>query len=120
MAATAPPDGTALGSIDALKRVKATESEWEGKLRSARGAAEEALERLRADSEATVKAALAATEAERARAVQTARTESERAAAGILAEGTRAAEAAARGEGKRPVDQRVAILGALLAGFSKD
>jgi vacuolar-type H+-ATPase subunit H len=115
-----PPSPTALGSIDALKHVKATETEWELKLRSARGAADVALERLRTDSEAAVKAAQAAAEEERARAVQAARAGAEREAAEILAEGTRAAEAAARGEGKRPADKKSAVLAAVLAGFAKD
>ncbi len=116
----AAPSGTPLGSIDALKRVKATETDWELKLRAARGAAEETLERLRTESEATVKAAQVAADAERALAVQAARTEAERAADEILAQGTRAAEAAARGEGKRPADKKAAILAAVLAGLATD
>jgi vacuolar-type H+-ATPase subunit H len=118
VAASSP--GTALGSIEALKRVKATESDWELKLRAARGAAAETIERLRNDCEAAVKAAQAAADGERARAVQAARAEADQEAAGILAEGTKVAEAAARGEGKRPADKKDKILGAVLAGFSKD
>ena len=118
MAASAPPGGTPLGSIDALKRVKATETEWETSLRVARGAAEEGLQRLRDESEATVKAAQAEADSERARAVQAARAEAEREAAEILAAGTRVAEAAAQGQGKGAADRRNAILAAVLAGFS--
>ncbi|MGI0130374.1 MAG: hypothetical protein ACREDE_03425 [Thermoplasmata archaeon] len=114
------PADARLGSIDALKRVKATESDWELRLRSARGAAEEALERLRTDSEAAVKSAQVAAEGERTNAVLAARQEAERQAAEILAQGTRAAETAAHGEGKRPADQKDAILGTVLAGFVPD
>jgi vacuolar-type H+-ATPase subunit H len=122
-AATAPPSPSPesrLGSIDALKHVKATEADWELKLRAARGAAEEAIARLRTESEAAVAAAQAASDAERTRAVEAARAESEREAAEILAAGARVAEAAARGEGKRPADKKDAILSAVLAGFTKD
>jgi vacuolar-type H+-ATPase subunit H len=120
VSAVAPPPSTALGSIDALKRVKATEVEWELKLRAAHGTAEEVLEHLRAESEAAVKAAQVSAEAERASAVIAARTDADREAAEILAEGTRAAEVAARGEGKRPTEKKDAILAAVLAGFLKD
>jgi vacuolar-type H+-ATPase subunit H len=118
--ASAAPSEPNLGSIDALKRVKATESDWDLKLRAARGAAEETLQRLRADSETAVKAAQATADQERATAVQAARADADRAAAEILAEGTRTAEAAARGEGRRAGDRKDAILSAVLAGFAKD
>jgi vacuolar-type H+-ATPase subunit H len=118
-AGTPPPD-TSLGSIEALKRVKETESEWERKLQLARSNAKETLERLRAQSEAAVKAAQATADGARAQAVLEARRVAEREAAEILAAGTRAAEAAARPEGKRPIDQQDAIVAAVLAGFLKD
>ena len=120
MPAEARPPDLALGSIDALKRVKETESDWELKLRAARGAAGETLERLRTESEAAVQAARTAAEAERNQALLTARADAEREAAEILAAGTRAADAAARGEGKRPADKKDAILRVVLAGFVKD
>ena len=123
MSATAPPPPPppgSLGSIEALKRVKETESDWELKLRTARGAAEETLERLRAESAGAVKAAQAIADGERANALLTAKQESEHEAAEILAAGARAAEAAARGDGKRPADKKDAILSAVLAGFLKD
>ncbi|MGI0071850.1 MAG: hypothetical protein ACRECT_07310 [Thermoplasmata archaeon] len=119
MSASAPPP-TELGSIDALKRVKATEADWELRLRTARGAAEEAVERLRAESEAAVRTAQAEADAERARTVQAARDEADRAAAEIVAEGTRVAEVAARGVGKRPADRADAIVAVVLTGFQKD
>lgn len=120
MSAATPPPGSALGSIEALKHVKETESEWELKLRAARGVADTELERLRTESEATIKAAQEAAEAEHALAVQAARADAEREAAEILSDGTRAAEAAARGEGKRPADKKNLILAAVLAGFLPD
>jgi vacuolar-type H+-ATPase subunit H len=119
MSAAATP-GTELGSIDALKRVKATESDWELKLRAARGASEEALQRLRDESEAAVKAAQASVDAERSEAVQAARTEADRLAAEILAEGERAAAVARRGEGKGTADRKDSILAAVLGGFFQD
>jgi vacuolar-type H+-ATPase subunit H len=120
VSSSAPPSGSSLGSIEALKHVKETETEWENRLQVARSNAKEALERLRAESEAAVKAAQTTADSERAQAVQAARKEAEREAAEILAAGTRAAETAARPEGKRPADQPDAILAVVLAGFLKD
>ncbi len=120
MPASPPPAAPALGSIDALKRVKATEADWELKLRLAQVASDEALARLRTESAAAVKAAQASADAERGQAVQAARDEADREAAEILADGTRAAEVAARGEGKQPTDKKDAILAVVLAGFTKD
>ncbi|MFZ0890905.1 MAG: hypothetical protein WB778_05015 [Thermoplasmata archaeon] len=120
MSASTPPSNPPLGSIAALKHVKEAETEWENKLQLARSTAKESLERLRAESEAAVKSAQAAADGERAQAVLTARNDADREAAAILAVGTRAAEAAARPEGKRPADQKDAILAAVLAGFLKD
>jgi vacuolar-type H+-ATPase subunit H len=120
MAASALTPGAPPGSIDALKRVKATEAEWEIALRAAKGTAEATIQRLRADSDAAVKAAQAEADAERARVVQAARAEADRQAAEILAEGKRAAEAVAGGEGKSVVDRKDALLALVLAGFGKD
>ncbi|MFZ3356790.1 MAG: hypothetical protein WA549_08590 [Thermoplasmata archaeon] len=120
MPAGAPPPNPYLGSIEALKHVKETESEWERKLQLARSNAKETLERLRAQSEAAVRAAQATADGERAQAVLEARRGAEREAAEILAAGTRAAEAAARPEGKRPADQQELIFAAVLAGFLQD
>lgn len=119
MAAAAPPPPP-LGSIDALKRVKATESDWELRLRAARGTAAETLQRARDESDAAVKAAQATADAQRTEAVRAGRAEADRLAAEILADGKRAADVAARGEGKRAADKKDAILAAVLAGFLKD
>lgn len=115
-----PPPDPRLGSIDALKRVKATETDWDLKLRAARGAAEQAIARLKAESEAAVATAQAAAEDDRNRTVQAARAEADREASEILAAGTRAAEAAGRGEGKRPAQKKDAVLAVVLAGFTAD
>ena len=120
MSANSATPATALGSIEALKRVKATETDWEVKLRVAQDATDEALRRLRDESEAAVKAAQVSADAERAQAVQAARGEAEREAAEILADGTRAAAGAAREEGKRAADKRATVLGAVLAGFAEE
>ena len=61
--ATTASGAAVLGSIEALKRVKATETEWDTRLSAARQESEEALRRLRDDGDATVKAA--ETEADR-------------------------------------------------------
>ncbi|MGA9839785.1 MAG: hypothetical protein WBE40_03135 [Thermoplasmata archaeon] len=107
-------------SIEALKRVRATEIEWDEKLRAAKKSADEAAARLREESEAAVRAAQSAAETERARAVQEARTTADAEAAQIVSEGTEAARAASRGEGKRPVDRKNEVLDAVLSGFDSD
>jgi vacuolar-type H+-ATPase subunit H len=113
----APPT---LGSIDALKRVKEAEMDWEMKLRTARGQAAASLEQVRAQSETAVRAAQVIADGERTNTVLNARQEADHQAAEILASGRRAAEAAARGEGKQPSDKKDAILAAVLAGFLKE
>jgi vacuolar-type H+-ATPase subunit H len=106
------------GTIDALKRIKATEAEWDGKVAAARRDAEASLRRLHDELEATVQAAHAAAEAERARALQRARAAAEVEAEGILAEGRAAASAAATTAGKRPADREDEVLAAVLGSLS--
>ena len=120
MSTSTPPSSPPLGSIEALKHVKETETEWANRLQLAHSTAKASLERLRTESEAAVRAAQTTADGERAQAVLVARKDADREAAAILAVGTRAAEAAARPEGKRPTDQKDAILAAVLAGFLKD
>jgi vacuolar-type H+-ATPase subunit H len=115
-AATALPTD----SIEALKRVRATEIEWEEKLAAAKRSAEGTLQRLREESEVAVKAAQAETEAERYQTVQAARAAADLETAQIVAEGEEVARAAARGEGKHPADRKDAVLSAVLAGFDRD
>lgn len=108
------------GSIDALKRVRAAETEWEARVTAAKQDAGEAIARLKSSADDAVHAAQAAAEQERADKVQTARSEADREAIVILADGAKAADAAAEGAGKRPADRADAILDAVLAGFTSD
>ncbi len=108
------------GSIDALKRVRAAETEWEQKLAAAKQEAGEAIARLKTAADAAVRAAQAAADEDRAATLQAARSEADREAIVILADGAKAADAAAEGAGKRPADKADAIVGAVLAGFASD
>jgi len=107
-------------SFEALKRVKAAEAEWDGRLAAARAQRAAVLERLRAETDAAVKAAQAEAEQERVAAVQRARADAERAASVLEAEGAAAAQAAASGVGKRPADRKDAILAAVLGAFASE
>lgn len=107
-------------TVDALKRVKAAETEWEAKVAEARAHRDEAFRRLRDETVAVMKAAHAEVEQERAAAVQAARAATEVEAARIVAEGDRAAAAAAREDPKLLVGKRAAILGAVLDGFAPE
>lgn len=108
------------GSIDALKRVRAAETEWEQKVTAAKQDAGEEIARLKTSADDAVKAAQAAAEQQRTAKVQAARSEADREAIVILADGAKAADAAAEGEGKHPADKADAILAAVLAGFTSD
>jgi vacuolar-type H+-ATPase subunit H len=116
-AVTPVPNG---GSIDALKRVRAAETEWDQKLTHAKQDAGETLARARAAADDAVKAAQAAAEQARTAKVQAARSDADRESIQILADGAKAADAAAAGEGKKPADKADEILNAVLAGFSND
>ena len=107
-------------SVEALKRVKAAEAEWDARLTAARTESEATLRTLRAEADAAVKAAHAEGERERAERLERARVEAAGMAAAILADGQKAAEAAARGEGRRPADKKDAILSVVLGSFAKD
>lgn len=117
MATASPPTPADAGSFEALKRVKAAENEWEAKLATAKHESEAALGRLRDETDTAVKAAQAQAEQERAAMVQRARADADREATTILAEGTRAAAEATRGEGKHPRDKKDPVLAAVLGGF---
>lgn len=117
---SATPTASAEESIEALKRVRVTEIEWDQKLVAARRESEEALARLREETAVALKEALAAAEAERTRALERARADVEREVTTILAVGERAAQAAARPEGKRPQDRRDQVLVAVLGPFARD
>jgi vacuolar-type H+-ATPase subunit H len=108
------------GSLEALKLVKATETEWETRVNAARQDAEETLRRLRAEGHAAVKAAEDEVERQRAARLERAGAEVESEVETILAEGRAAAARAAHGEGRRPIDKKDAILEAVLGSFGKD
>ncbi len=120
MTTAAPPAPETPGSIEALKRVRATEVEWDEKLRVAKEASEAALRRLREETDATVKNVQDEVDAERTAKVLASRSDADQGAAEILAEGAQAADQAARGEGKHPADRRDEILTAVLDGFWGD
>jgi vacuolar-type H+-ATPase subunit H len=114
-------EGAAMsGSVEALRRVKAVEAEWEARLNTARQLNEAELRQLREEAEAAVKAAQVEAETERAAQLERARAETAGAAATIVAQGRKAAEQAAQGEGRRPADKKDAILDAVLGSFGKD
>jgi vacuolar-type H+-ATPase subunit H len=113
-------DQSDLGSIEALKRIKAAETEWDEKIARAREEAELALRQITEESEAMVKAAHAKADAARALAVQNARAGADREAETIVAEGAKAAAAAAQGAGKSPADRSADVLAAVLGSFGKD
>jgi vacuolar-type H+-ATPase subunit H len=108
------------GSIDALKRVRAAEIDWDQKVTAAKQEAGEAIAALRTAADAAVRAAQAAADQERAAKVQVARSEADREAITIVADGATAADAAAKGEGRQPADKADEILRAVLAGFLPD
>jgi vacuolar-type H+-ATPase subunit H len=112
--AAAPVEGA---SIEALRRIKQAEAEWELKLRAARGESQAAIEALRQEAENAVKSAQSLADGVRANAVLQAKQEAEREATEILRAGTKAADAAALGAGKSPADKKDEILAAVLAGF---
>jgi len=119
MAVTAAPAG-APDSIQALKRVKAMENEWETRLTSGKRESEAALERLRTEAAAAVRDAQTAADHDRVARVVQARAETETEAEAILAEGKKTADQALRGEGRRPADKRDAVLAIVLGSFGKD
>ncbi|MGA8275436.1 MAG: hypothetical protein WB852_03965 [Thermoplasmata archaeon] len=100
------------GSLEAVKLVKATETEWEAKIAAARKAAEASLAQLRDDAAAAVASARIEAESARVRSVETARSTADADAAKIVAEG----QAAARRDkaGRSPSDRRDEVLAAVL------
>jgi vacuolar-type H+-ATPase subunit H len=109
-----------IGSIEALKRIKAAETEWDEKIANARQETEAALRRLAEEGDATVKATHAEADSARTLSVQRARADADREAETIVAEGAKAAAAAARGAGKRPADRSAEVLAAVLGSLSED
>lgn len=108
------------GSVEALKRVKAVENEWNARLTTAREVTDVELTHVREEADEAVRAAEAAAERERTDRVERARAETAAEAEAIVAEGRKAAALAAAGEGRRPADKKDAILDVVLGSFGKD
>lgn len=105
-------------TIDALKRIKAAEAEWDAKVAAARASADTTLKAAREATERAIVDARASADAERQRAVENARAMADLEARAIVADGERAAKSAADGAGKRPADRKDEILAALLGRFA--
>ncbi len=105
-------------TIDALKRIKAAEAEWDAKVAAARANADAKLKTAREATERAIADARASAYAERQRAVENARAMADLEARAIVADGERAAKSAADGAGKRPADRKDEILAALLGRFA--
>jgi vacuolar-type H+-ATPase subunit H len=118
--ATTTSGASSPDSVEALKRVKATENEWDVKIAAARTERDATLERLRREADDAVREAGAQAERDRATRVDSARAEIAKEADAIVAEGHRAAEEATHGEGRRPADRKEAILSAVLGSFGSE
>lgn len=116
MSNTRATSGT--GSLEAVKLVKATETEWEGKTAAARTTADAVLARLRDEAAAAVAAARADAERDRTRAVEAARSSADQEAVKIVADGEVAARRDSAGAGRRPADRRDEVLNAVLEGLA--
>jgi vacuolar-type H+-ATPase subunit H len=111
-----PPAGTA--SLDAVKLVKAAETEWEAKTTAARKTSEAALARLHEEAEAAVAAARTLAEQERVRTVEAARSSADAEAATIVTAGEAAAQRDGAGAGRRPADRRTEVVAAVLGDLA--
>jgi vacuolar-type H+-ATPase subunit H len=109
---------TGAGSLDAVKLVKATETEWEAKVAAARKAADAAIARLRDQAAAAVAAARVEADRDRTRAVEVARATADAEAAQIVTDGQSAAQRDSAGAGRRPADRRAEVLDAVLGNLA--
>jgi vacuolar-type H+-ATPase subunit H len=115
MAAAVPPPPS--DGVEVLKRVKATETEWESRVAEAKKAAEAEIAGIRTETDAMIKSATETAEDEHESALTRARADAEREVSAILADGERRAAEAARAEGKHPKDQKDQILSVVLGSF---
>ena len=118
MSETPSPPADA-GTVEILRRVKATETEWEEKLRSARAEKDAALAEARARADATVKSVGAELEAAHTQTVESAATAAAAEASAILAVGETAAARARTGAEKTTNARRDEILRAVLGEFAE-
>ncbi len=120
MASSAAAAPLELGSIEVLKRIKATETEWEEKLTAARRDSESTLARLRSEADQALAAARAETETERAAALERAHAEVEKEVAEIFARGEVEAKDAGSPAGKRPSDHRDQVIALVFGPFAPE
>lgn len=104
-------------TIDALRRIKAVEEEWEAKLSSARAEQERALVDARSSADAAVKAVSAELEASRTQALETAGAAADAEARDLLAAGEADAARAKAGK-KKLADRKDEVLQAVLGEFA--
>jgi vacuolar-type H+-ATPase subunit H len=107
-------------TVEALRRVKAVEAEWEAKLRSAREETEQAVRRARDEAEATVKAVQTEVEREHARRLEAAAAAADSEASAIRADGETAAAKIRGGQGRRAADRADEIVAAVLGPFASE
>jgi len=109
-----------VATVEALRRLKAVEAEWEAKLTTARAATAQGIQLAENEAEATVKAVAAELESDRARQLEAARVAADREAEAIVRGGEQEAEAIRSGKGKRPADRADEIVAAVLGPFVRD
>ncbi len=107
-------------TVEALRRVKAVEADWEGQLRAAREETERAVQRARDEAEATVRAVQAEVDGERTRRLESAAVAADAEAGAIRREGETAAASIRGGRGPRAADRADAIVAAVLEPFASD
>lgn len=107
-------------TVEALRRLKAVEAEWDAKLRAAREDAAQVVQRARDEAEATLKAVAAELEAERGRRREAGKLAADREAEQVRTDGATAAEAVRSDRSKRPSERADAIVAAVLDPFASD
>jgi vacuolar-type H+-ATPase subunit H len=118
--ATTTSGASSPDSVEALKRVKATENEWDARLSAARTESEATLQRLRDEAVAAVRDAETQADKDRVARVEAAKSDIAKETEAIVADGRTAAEQATRGEGRRPSDKKDAILAVVLGPLGSD
>ena len=104
-------------TIDALKRIKLAETEWEEKVAAARRDADAALKRLKEETDTLLSTARTEADTARSHAIDKARTEADAEANTIVREGERAAQKATDGAGKDLAARKSEVLAVVLGGF---
>jgi vacuolar-type H+-ATPase subunit H len=115
--------GTSPGSpevLEALRRVKSTEADWDRRLADARAASASELARHREESDAAVHAVAREVETERAEAVTGADREAEAEARAIVADGEAEARKIRSDEGSLAERRRTEILAVVLGRLASD